>query len=309
MFKETSGTCRDFAKKILHGVYGLVGLGITAEMNFSDAPGGDLNLDDIFGDASSTSTTVKPPEETPTPADATTQTVEPVIKTKTGTIYKSIGDAVSGIEHKDELIAQLREQVRKNTGNDPLLANRPPANTPVNYADNQDQYFTDIAKAVETKDTAAYMRAQQKLIWDTMGPLAPTITSLSRANAERVVSEKIPDFKGFLQSEQYSQMGESYPLLADAIKSAESNPAAAQQLPELYRVAYLTSQGSRVPELIQSVRNDNSPTPPRPTVQSTPLAPPSNNGVPVVQPSMDSPAGRKALIEQMEAKGIGNQKW
>jgi hypothetical protein len=132
---------------------------------------------------------------------------------------------------------------------------------------------------------------------------------LSRANAERVVSEQIPDFKGFLASEQYTAVSQDAPLLADAIRSAEANPAAAQQLPELYRVAYLASLGRRVPELIQSARNENTPIPPRPTVQSVSLAPPSSNGTPVVQPSLDTAAGRKATVEKYEAGGLLNQRW
>ena len=275
------------------------------DMNFDDAPGADMNFDDIFGD-NVTPTTVEP--VIPPVAAAPTTVADPVIKTKTGTIYKSIEDAVSGIEHKDALIAQLREQVRNNTGKDPLTVQRPDPATPVNYTENQDKYFEDIAKAVDTKDTAAYMRAQQKLIWDSLGPLAPTITSLSKANAERVVSEQIPEFKGFLGSEHYQNIQTESPLLADAIRSAESNPAAAGQLPELYRIAYLANQGRRVPELIQSVRSESAPVQPRPTVQPTTHTPPPS-GPPAPAPSLNDTAGRKSLIEQMEAKGIGNLKW
>lgn len=294
------------------GVAGLLGLGITAGsvIDMSDAPGGDLSLDDIFGENSSLQTTVEPtanePQDLPV---TTTNSAEPVIKTKTGTVYKSIEDAVSGIEHKDALIAQLREQVKQNTGNDPLRSQPVNRNTPVSYTDNQEKYFEDIADAVARKDTGAYMAAQQKLIWDSLGPLAPTISNLSKANAERVVSEEMPEFKGFLSSQQYTNIATKAPLLAEAIRSAESNPAAAAQLPELYRVAYLASQGSRMPELIQSVRNETPPIQPRPTVHSTPISAPAITGVPVAAASLDNSAGRKVLIEQMENRGVGNLKW
>lgn len=285
-----------------------LGLGVTAELiDLSDAPGGDLSLDDIFGGSSDPQTTVAvTPNEPQSTSTQTTATDEPVIKTKTGTVYKSIEDAVSGIEHKDALIAQLREQVKQGTGRDPLTAQRPTQPESVSYTDNQDKYFEDIALAVSNKDTRAYMQAQQKLIMDTLGPLAPTITSLSRANAARVVSEEMPEFRGFLGSEQYDQIVQRAPLLADAIRSAENNPQAAAQLPELYRVAYLASQGSRVPELLQSAERHSSQTQARPTVHSTPMPPPANNGVPAVQPSMETAAGRKALIEQMEGRGVQN---
>jgi hypothetical protein len=153
------------------------------------------------------------------------------------------------------------------------------------------------------------MAAQQKLMWDTLGPLAPTLTALSRANAERVVVEQIPDFKGFLSSEQFNNLQQEAPLLVEAIRSAEGNPTAAQQLPELYKIAYLASQGRRVPELIQGVRNETQPPQPRPTVQSTQLAPPPTTGVPTVQPGLNSSAERKAMIEKMESGGVLNLKW
>jgi hypothetical protein len=174
--------------------------------------------------------------------------------------------------------------------------------------EDQESYFSDIASAVEKKDTRAYMEAQQKLIMDTLGPIAPTLTSLSRAHAEQVVSQQIPEFKGFLSSEDYRTVAQDAPLLADAIKSAEANPAAAAQLPELYRVAYLAAQGRRVPELILSAAR-SAPVPSRPTVHSTPSVPPPGNGVQAAQPSLDTKDGRKVLIEQLEGKGVTNLKW
>ena len=154
------------------------------------------------------------------------------------------------------------------------------------------------------------MNAQQKLIWDSLGPLAPTITALSKANAERVVVQEIPDFRGFLGSEQFNQLDQYSPLLADAIRTAEMNPQAASQLPELYKVAYLATQGRRVPELLQSARAETaSPVQPRPTVHSTQVTPPPSTGVPQVQPSLDTKEGRQALIKQMEANDIGNRRW
>ena len=283
--------------------------------DFSDAPGGDLNLDDIFGEnAPAPTTTETNPNPQPTTTETTPPSTEPVIKTKTGTVYKSIDDAVQGIEHKDALIAQLREQVKQQTGADPLAA-RKPASTPQpggpkSYIEDQEKYFEDIADAVAKKDTKAYMNAQQKLIWDSLGPLAPTITALSKANAERVVVQEIPDFRGFLGSEQFNQLDQYSPLLADAIRTAEMNPQAASQLPELYKVAYLATQGRRVPELLQSARAETAPpVQPRPTIHSTQVTPPPSTGVPQVQPSLDTKEGRQALIKQMEANDIGNRRW
>jgi hypothetical protein len=171
--------------------------------------------------------------------------------------------------------------------------------------DDQSKYFEDIASAVERKDTKGYMDAQTKLIWDTLGPLAPTLVQLSKANAERVVSEQLPDFKGFLNSEQYSEIVQDSPLLADAIKSAEQNPAAAGQLSELYRIAYLSSQGKRLPELVKTVRTEPAPVH-RPTVHSAQVAPVSTSAGTQAAPSLESKEGRSELIKQMEAKGVAN---
>lgn len=293
------------AGSILNGILALTGLGTDTILDFSDAPGGDLNLDDIFGDASGTPTTVEPQPNPPVTQQPTTPVAtEPVIKTKTGTIYKSIGDAVEGIEHKDALIAQLREQVKQNTGNDPLNARRPTPVVSDNYIENHDKYIADINDAIEKKDTKRYMEIEQKKIWDALGPLAPTITALSRANAERVVSSELPEFSGFLASEQYQALSTQSPLLAEAIRSAELNPAQSQQLPELYKIAYLSSQGRRVPELIQSARTNTPVVQPRPTVHSTPVSAPALTGVATVAPSLDTKEGRKALIDNAERTGV-----
>ena len=286
----------------------------SAVFDFTDAPGGDLNLDDIFGENDPAPTTT---ETNPYPQSTSTETTpspaEPVIKTKTGTVYKSIDDAVQGIEHKDALIAQLREQVKQQTGADPLVARKPAATPqpegPKSYIEDRDQYFEDIADAIAKKDTKRYMEIEQKKIWDTLGPLAPTIAALSKANAERVVVQEIPDFKGFLGSEQFQQLDQYSPLLADAIRTAEMNPQAANQLPELYKVAYLATQGRRVPELIQSARETAPSIQPRPTIHSTPITPPPVTGAPQVQPGLETKESRQALIKQMEDKGIGTQRW
>ena len=284
---------------------------MTDVMNFDDAPDGGLSLDDIFGDSQPSTTVVAPVVEPQVTPVVTTQPAEPFIKTKTGTVYKTLEDTVEGIQHKDSLIAQLREQVRQQTGNDPLVAPRQATQPvgPKSYVEDQGQYFQDIAEAVEKKDTGAYMRAQQKLIWDSLGPLAPTIISLAKANAERVVCEELPEFRSYHSSERFTQLGQDSPLLAEAIRSAEMNPQQANQLPELYRIAYLSSQGRRVPELLQSARNEPAPVQPRPTIHSTQVSQPAVTGVPVSTPSLDTKEGRQAIIQQMESRGIANQRW
>lgn len=301
---------------IVDGMLAALGLGVP-EMDLSDAPSGELDLDSIFGEDHGAGTTTN---STPTESQATTTTVtpqattpvEPVIKTKTGTVYKTLDDAVTGIEHKDALIVQLREQVQKATGQDPLKPTRRQDPQQVDYTQDPEKYLEDLASAVNKKDTKAYMDVQRKLVFDTLGPVTPTLIALSRANAERVVSESIPGFKGFLHSNEYAGLKDQAPLLADAISQAESNPQAGAQLPELYRVAYFATRGMTVPEIVQ---NAQTPTPvvsvPRPTVHSTASAPPpaSASTRPAVNMSLESRDGRKSIIEQFEAQGGMDRKW
>jgi hypothetical protein len=289
---------------IISGVYGLVGLGVTGQMDLSDAPGGELSLDDIFGENSSTPTTV---EVAPANSQATTPE-EPFLKAKTGTVYKTREDAITGVEHKDALITQLREQLKGKTGEDPIVR-QPQGTQPVSYVEHPDRYFEDIAKAVNKGDQRGYMDVQQRMIWETLGPLAPTITSLSRANAERVVSEQLPEFKGFLGSDAYKNIEQEAPLLAEAIKAAEGNPQASAQLPELYKVAYLASRGRDLPEIVKSVRNESPQVQPRPTVHSQPVSPASSSNAVQATPSLDNKEGRKAIIERFEGQGLLNQKF
>jgi hypothetical protein len=220
-----------------------------------------------------------------------------------------LDDAKTGIEHKDALIGQLRDQVLKATGQDPLKPARRQEPEQIDYNRDQDRYFEDLASAVAKKDTKAYMTVQQKLIMDTLGPVAPTIAALSRANAERVVAEQLPEFKGFLGSEDYRNLESQSPLLVDAIRQAELNPAAGAQLPELYRVAYLASRGSRVPEIVQAAQHAApAQVVPRPTVHSGQIAPPSTT-TRTTQPSLQTSEGRKALIAGFEQGGLQDKTW
>lgn len=278
------------------------------EVNFDDAPSGDLSLDDVFGEHPGQTTTTVTPQTTLTPVVAT-PSAEPVIKTNTGTVYKTLDDAKTGIEHKDALIGQLRDQVLKATGQDPLKPARRQEPEQIDYNRDQDRYFEDLASAVAKKDTKAYMNVQQKLIMDTLGPVAPTIAALSRANAERVVGEQLPEFRGFLGSDDYRNLEQQSPLLMDAIRQAEMNPSAGQQLPELYKVAYLASRGSRVPEIVQAAQHAApAQVVPRPTVHSGQIAPPSTTS-PAAAPSLQTREGRKALVAQYEQAGLQDKIW
>src|SRR5882762_2477743 len=125
-------------------------------VDLSDAPGGDLSLDDIFGDDSQQTTTAVSTESQTT----STNESEPFLKTATGTVYKSVEDAVKGVEHKDALIAQLRQELSDKTGRDPLKRETVTNGGPKNYLEDKDTYFKDLSSAVEAKDPEKYMEVQ-----------------------------------------------------------------------------------------------------------------------------------------------------
>lgn len=268
-------------------------------VDLSGAPGGDFDLDDIFQNPEVTPTTATE-DQTPTPTE-TTPVDESFLKTATGTVYKSQEDAVKGIEHKDTLIAQLRQELAAKTGSDPLK--KPPEQTgPTNYLQDNETYFKDLSKAVETKDQARYMEVQRKFVFDSLAPLAPTLTSLMKEQAANVVESEVKGFRQFVTSEDYTKTLDSFPLLKEAIRVAESNPESSQQLPEFYKMAYYASQGARVPEIVRASTNRTAE-PVRPTVSSSPI-PPSTSGNRVVTPSLNTSEGRKAIIEQQERAGV-----
>lgn len=294
-------------RKVSRKIMAINGLGLEA-MNFDDAPGADLTFDEIFGEPSNEATTPATPTGTPNPKEETTSS-QPFLKTSTGTVYNSAEEAVRGVEHKDAIILKLRQDLAEKTGRDPLTSQRQPEPTRRSYLEDNDAYFSDVAKAVEAKDTKGYMEAQQRLIYDALGPLAPTLIGLSKAHAEQAIVSEIPDFRGFTNSDYYKSTLNSSPLLADAIRTAESNPAASGQLTELYRMAYFASQGQRLPEIVQASQRANETVTARPTLQSTPMTPPAVTGQPVVKPSLDTKDGRKAIIEAMESQGIADKRW
>ena len=280
-------------------------------VDLSDAPGGELDLDALFGNPEvqpTTTVSTQPPQTDPsatTPVES-----EPFLKTATGTVYKSAEDAVKGVEHKDQLIAQLRQQLAQQTGTDPLRRQPQSTNPPesTNYLDNQEAYFRDLGKAVEAKDQAKYLDVQRKFVYDALAPLTPTITTLVRAQAANNVETEIRDFRQFQQSDDYVKTLESMPMLKNAIEIAETNPTAASQLPEFYKMAYYVHKGLKLPEIVQAQR-PVAAEPVRPTVTSTPVTAPATTAGRVAQPSLNTPEGRKAIIEQQERLGVGDLKF
>lgn len=274
---------------------------VNNSVDLSGAPGGDLSLDDIFGDDPGLN---GQPTTTETNAPQTTTTEsEPFLKTSTGTVYKTAEDAAKGVEHKDQLIAQLRQQLNDTTGRDPLKKSEPTG--PKNYLDDKDGYFRDLSKAVEDRNPEKYMEVQSKFVLDTLAPLGPAISNLVRTSALDSLEKEIPDIRKFANSDDYAKTLEQYPLLKGAIQMAENNPAASNQLPEFYKMVYNVNRGTRLPEIVEQARNTGAPQSTRPTVSSTVPSPPSSSGSNAA-PSLDSKEGRRAIIEQQERSGVMN---
>jgi hypothetical protein len=260
------------------------------DFNFDELPGGDLNLDDIFNGT----------VQTTEPVDTETQdpglTPETFLSTATGTVYKTADEAVKGIEHKDALIAELREKLSKQTGVDPITA-KGTEQVSQNYNANPKQYFEDIKKATSEEKL---VEVQAKFVNDTLAPYAPLLSSLVKSQAvEKVISE-VPKFMEFQKSAEYEKTLEQFPLIKQSIAIAESNPHMATDLAQLYRMAYEVAAGRNLSTIAVS-RSSTPVTPARPTVSSTPLAPGTAR---VAPPSLQSSDGRKSIIADAEAKGI-----
>lgn len=260
-----------------------------------------LNLDDVFGnpDLTQTDPNASQPVTPPTEVAPPPQPAAPFLATRTGTVYKSAEDAAQGIEHKDQLIAKLRQEAIERTGIDPVTG-QPVArrqDPPKSYTQDSKKFIEDLANAAKANDSDAYARVQSQFVQDVLAPWAPALTTLARTQAVEKVAQSIPEFRQFMGSTDYNETLERFPLLKDAIAQSESNPAASEQVAQLYQMTFALA--SKKPEI---VRAQTQPIP-RPTVSSTslPSIPQSGSNV---APSMGTVEGRKALIEQQERAGV-----
>ena len=290
-------------------------------VDLSGAPGGDQLWADLFPTEGSTST---PAPVTPTAVEpAAPQSTAPVfqIKTSTGTVYNTPEDAVKGIEQKDQLLAKLRQEVIDAKGIDPLTGREVVKPTPQGtsprkaYLADARQYLTDLADAANASKPEPYRDAQANLmrevVREEVGSILPLLQDVARERAVVKVSGAYTDFPTFRKSELYTKALEALPSLKEAIDFAEANPVGGLRLDELYRTAYLAARGL----------STNSTASPAPTgagapqvggTTSTPTAParptltsqtPTPTG-PSAKPALTTSAGRKAIIAEMEAKGL-----
>jgi hypothetical protein len=288
-------------------------------INMSRAPGADLSFDDLFPvEPENVSAAPQAPQGTTPPAPAAPSA--PYLKSEDGRIvYNTSEDAIKGIAHKDALVERYRTYL-SSQGIDPntLQSSRPEPQAPApttttnsqyTYLDHEDKLFDELSAAATKGDKKAYGQLlrtyNREILNQEFAPIAPLIAEVARQRAVRQVSSEAPEFSTFQSSDRYRDTLDKLPKLKQAIELAENDLNMADSLGELYRITYLVSQGMNKPEVVVPAAAPAAPVqnPPRPTtMQPTSMAPPQ----PGVAPDLRTSEGRKSLIRDMEARGIGD---
>lgn len=289
-------------------------------LDFSDAPGGDIALNDLFGDqpkpaaAPTTATTDTPAASATNPTPISSEYFLDAGTSK----YKTQEEAIRGFAHKDEVIEHLRGIAVQATGIDPLTGQkvavpRSQSSAPYNpgqpvvndsYLNNPAKYSADLRDAVAKNDETRYLHVQAQLAREQMmadfAPFAPMLQKFGVAQAVDTVISTKPEFKGFYGSQEYTKALDARPLLKGAIQNAESNIEMQNQLPELYSLTYEIAQLQRMSDLLKTQQTPSTPTQARPTAQPSRIAPPA--------PTTDTRNWRtnteaaKTLVDEYEKK-------
>lgn len=294
-------------KRCLSFLFAVLGFGATPPvtpalvndadiLDFSDAPGGDIALNDLFGDQTEP-VAVPTTATTDTPAPATSQPVIPDYFLDAGSSkYKTQEEAIKGFAHKDEVIEHLRGIAVQATGIDPLTGQKvavprsqssapyapvqPVAND--SYLNNPAKYSADLRDAVSKNDEGRYLQVQAKLAREQMmsdfAPFAPILQKFAVSQAVDTVASTKPEFKGFYGSTEYQKALDARPLLKGAIQNAEQNMEMQNQLPELYSLAFEIAQLQKMSDLLKTQQPPSTPTQARPTTQPVRVSPPAATG-------------------------------
>jgi hypothetical protein len=227
--------------------------------------------------------------------------------------YKTADDAIRGIQEKDRVIAELKAKVAQAT---------PPPTTksaegPKSYLDNPDQLFDELVAKASSGDKRGYVEAIGQYIREqtsqNLSPYAPMLSEVSHEKASRQLEAELPGSRQWIESGELESSLAQEPLLASAIQNARANPQLAGQLHELYRMAYLSSLGRRMPQLVQSASAQAQAAPqptPRPTLQATtPGLTPSLATQQYRPDDLSSKESRRAIIERGNERGIGSADW
>jgi hypothetical protein len=250
-----------------------------------------------------TGTTTAPAAPT-TPA----QPDEPFLKGNES-VYKTREAAQRGLDEKDALIKQLRQSYSLATGVDtitkqPINAIAPQGNE--SYVLNPKKYVADLQEAKSPEQLA---KVQQKFVFDTFQPIAPAISSMTKNAAIKQVADALPDFGTFYGSAEYKSTLEANPDLREAVEMAESDIAFHPRLAGLLKLTYLTNKGMQLPELLKKAAAPQIPQTPTRTTLTSSTPSPTEYTTSNEAPSLNSKAGRKAIIEQFEKSGAQNKIW
>lgn len=284
-------------------------------VNLSDAPVSldAQTLDTLFPaePASTVATTTSTTPVTPSAPVATTPpTVNPDEPFLRGSesVYKTREAAQRGLDEKDALIKQLRQSYSLATGVDPITKQPLNAIAPQgneSYVLNPKRYVDDLQKAKSPEELA---KVQQKFVFDTFQPIAPAISSMTKNAAIKQVADALPEFNTFYGSTEYKATLDANPDLREAVEMAESDIAFHPRLAGLLKLTYLTNKGMQLPELLKKAAAPQTQTPTRtPLTPSTPA--PTEYTTSNESPSLQTSAGRKAIIEQYEKSGQATKLW
>jgi len=269
-------------------------------------PDNGLTLDDLFPN----------PELPPQGGAAVTQTPaqqtqpEYFLKASTGTVYRTPEDAVRGTEEKDRTIERQKAQLAE------LQSKLQPQHPQEPQVDFADQAYDKLAAAAQKGDKRAYIAALAEVQMATLSQFAPALTGVYEQQAITSNEAEVKDFRGWLSGPEYTRTLEQFPALANAISVAKSDPRAAGQLGEFYKLAYRAYAGDpgRINETqTQLARNSAAPapTPTRPTLQANVPTPvtgslPQNIGAPYTREQiMNDRAKRTEFLKRYREERAG----
>lgn len=246
------------------------------------------------------------------------------LKTNTGTVYKSAEEAIRGIEQKDTLLGQLRQQIVQLTGQDPLSARQAAApgqvapahmGNPNSLVENPQLLWTRMSETMQRGDAKAWAQTLgsyvDEILQRRLAPYNPIIGEVSKTQAVRALGNKTPEYgqelPKFIDSAEYQTLVSRFPVVKEALQIAVSDPQQAGVLPELFELLFLADRGLKLDAAVKAAaaRPTASPNPnlARPTLNPR-AAISAPTGRPQAPNSLNSEVGRDAIIANAENSGL-----
>jgi hypothetical protein len=256
-------------------------------------PDGGLSLDELFPNPELAS-------QSPATATPTAPQSHDEFFLKTGTTsYKTAEEAARGTEEKDRTVERLKAEVAQLKAQHPVQSTTTsPEQTPSQY---KKAMFKRLAEAAQAGNEEAYIDSLAELQTAVLSQFAPALTGVYEQQAIASVSGEAKDFSSWLHGPEYTRTLEQFPALASAIQTAKSDPRAAGQLTEFYRLAYRAYAGdpSRINQVMtDAARSSVAPVvPTRPTLQSSTPTP-----VPTGMPQRGAQLTREQILSDRTAR-------